>query len=85
MAIFIILIINSSVMLIIIKVGGSVIRKGIDNFIKEVPELINNGHKVVIIHGGGYFINELMERMGLKPGLLQVPVGLRVGTRTWRP
>ncbi|WP_446752615.1 [LysW]-aminoadipate/[LysW]-glutamate kinase [Vulcanisaeta sp. JCM 16161] len=63
-------------MLIIIKVGGSVIRKGIDNFIKEVPELINNGHKVVIIHGGGYFINELMERMGLKPRFVTSPSGV---------
>ncbi|WP_243679317.1 [LysW]-aminoadipate/[LysW]-glutamate kinase [Vulcanisaeta distributa] len=60
-------------MLVIVKVGGSVIRKGVDNLIREIPELLNNGHRVVLIHGGGYFINELMERMGLKPKFVTSP------------
>ncbi|WP_243665725.1 [LysW]-aminoadipate/[LysW]-glutamate kinase [Vulcanisaeta sp. JCM 16159] len=63
-------------MLIIVKVGGSVIRKGVDNLVKEVPGLINNGHRVILIHGGGYFINELMERMGLKPKFVTSPSGV---------
>lgn len=61
-------------MLVIVKVGGSVIRKGgVDSLIREIPELLNNGHRVVLIHGGGYFINELMERMGLKPKFVTSP------------
>ncbi len=63
-------------MLIIVKVGGSVIRKGVDNLIKEVPNLIQSGHKVVLVHGGGYFISELMEKMGLKPRFVTSPSGV---------
>ncbi len=65
-------------MLVIVKVGGSVIRKGgVDSLIREIPELLNNGHRVVLIHGGGYFINELMERMGgLKPKFVTSPSGV---------
>ncbi|ADN49615.1 [LysW]-aminoadipate/[LysW]-glutamate kinase [Vulcanisaeta distributa] len=63
-------------MLVIVKVGGSVIRKGVDTLIREIPELLNNGHRVVLIHGGGYFINELMERMGLKPKFVTSPSGV---------
>ncbi|WP_054849707.1 [LysW]-aminoadipate/[LysW]-glutamate kinase [Vulcanisaeta sp. JCM 14467] len=63
-------------MLIIIKVGGSVIRKDVDNLIREVPELIGNGHRVILVHGGGYFINELMERMGIKPKFVTSPSGV---------
>lgn len=55
-------------MLIAIKIGGSVIRKGVDNLIKEIPTLVGSGHRIVLVHGGGYFINELMEKMNLKPG-----------------
>ncbi len=47
---------------------------GVDSLIREIPELLNNGHRVVLIHGGGYFINELMERMGgLKPKFVTSP------------
>ena len=63
-------------MLILIKVGGSVIRKGVDNLVKEVPRLLGNGHKLVIVHGGGYFVNELMEKMGLRPRFVTSPSGV---------
>nr|KJR72304.1 MAG: acetylglutamate kinase [Vulcanisaeta sp. AZ3] len=63
-------------MLIVVKVGGSVIKRGVDNLVREMPTLINNGHKIVLIHGGGYFINELMERMGLKPRIMTSPSGV---------
>jgi Acetylglutamate kinase len=63
-------------MLILIKVGGSVIRKGVDNLVKEVPRLLGNGHKLVIVHGGGYFVSELMEKMGLKPRFVTSPSGV---------
>ncbi|MCG2863609.1 MAG: [LysW]-aminoadipate/[LysW]-glutamate kinase [Vulcanisaeta sp.] len=63
-------------MLIIVKVGGSVIRRGVDNIVREVPKLLSEGHRLVIVHGGGYFINELMERMGLKPRFVTSPSGV---------
>ncbi|MCG2880661.1 MAG: hypothetical protein L7G96_04995 [Vulcanisaeta sp.] len=63
-------------MLIIVKVGGSVIRRGVDSIVREVPKLLSEDHRLVIVHGGGYFINELMERMGLKPRFVTSPSGV---------
>ena len=63
-------------MLIIVKVGGSVIRRGVDNIVREVPKLLGEGYRLVIVHGGGYFVNELMERMGLKPRFVTSPSGV---------
>ncbi len=63
-------------MLIVVKIGGSVIRKGVDNLIKEIPTLVGTGHKVVLVHGGGYFVNELMEKMNLKPRFVTSPSGV---------
>ncbi|BDR92327.1 [LysW]-aminoadipate/[LysW]-glutamate kinase [Vulcanisaeta souniana] len=63
-------------MLIAIKIGGSVIRKGVDNLIKEIPTLVGSGHRIVLVHGGGYFINELMEKMNLKPRFVTSPSGV---------
>ncbi len=62
--------------LIIVKIGGSVIRKNINPVLNEVKSLIERGTKIVLIHGGGYFINEIMEKMGLKPKFVVSPSGV---------
>ncbi len=68
--------IHRRIVLLIIKVGGSVIRRGLDPLVSEVPGLVRDGFRVVIAHGGGWFVNELMERMGMKPRFVTSPSGV---------
>jgi acetylglutamate/LysW-gamma-L-alpha-aminoadipate kinase len=63
-------------MLIVVKVGGSVIRRGAERVLVEVPRLLDSGHRLVLIHGGGYFVSEIMGRMGLEPRFVKSPSGV---------
>ncbi|MGC8596904.1 MAG: [LysW]-aminoadipate/[LysW]-glutamate kinase [Thermocladium sp.] len=63
-------------MFIVVKIGGSVVRRGVDPVVKELPELIRAGHSLVLIHGGGFLVNELMNRMGLTPRFITSPSGV---------
>lgn len=61
-------------MRIIVKLGGSVIRKGAGGFIKELPSLAGSNELVVIHGGGGYMVNDLLGgRMGLTPRFVTSP------------
>ncbi|GGP20886.1 acetylglutamate kinase [Thermocladium modestius] len=62
-------------MRIIVKLGGSVIRKGAGGFIKELPSLAGS-NELVVIHGGGYMVNDLLGRMGLTPRFVTSPSGV---------
>ncbi|MFP3210009.1 MAG: [LysW]-aminoadipate/[LysW]-glutamate kinase [Thermocladium sp.] len=63
-------------MFIVVKIGGSVIRRDMDPVVKELPELIRAGHSLILIHGGGFLVNELMNRMGLTPRFITSPSGV---------
>jgi len=62
-------------MLLVVKVGGSVIRKNPDYVLDELPGLLSS-HKLVVIHGGGYLVNDIMGRMGLEPRFVRSPKGV---------
>lgn len=52
---------------IVIKVGGSVLKQLHPAFFTQCFEAWRSGTKVVIVHGGGPVISELMEKQGKKP------------------
>lgn len=60
---------------IVVKVGGVASQNLTDDFVNQIAKWQNEGNQVVIVHGGGYAINQLMEEH-------QIPVekvdGLRV-------
>jgi len=56
--------------LIVIKLGGNVLEK-----VDELAGAIRDVGDVVVVHGGGPVISEVMERMGLEPRFVK---GLRV-------
>jgi len=60
---------------ILIKVGGSVIKKSIDNLLKELAQ-IHGKFSIVLVHGGGWFVTEIMEKMGVKPIFVKSPSGV---------
>ncbi|WP_214482586.1 acetylglutamate kinase [Bacillus sp. SM2101] len=52
--------------IIVIKCGGSVITELSAQFFKALHELQKRGKKVVIVHGGGPVINQLLSRMNIR-------------------
>lgn len=59
---------------IVIKVGGGA---GIDPtaLAPEIAELVSNGTRVVLVHGGSHETNELAERLGHPPRTITSPSG----------
>jgi [amino group carrier protein]-L-2-aminoadipate 6-kinase len=60
--------------MIVIKVGGSA---GInyDLVCDDIAQLVNDGHKVVLFHGGSHETNVMSERLGKPPRILTSPQG----------
>ncbi len=44
--------------------------------LSEIAELCSKGDKIVLVHGGAFFVNEVMESMGLKPVFVKSPSGI---------
>ncbi|EOI01843.1 acetylglutamate kinase [Enterococcus moraviensis ATCC BAA-383] len=62
---------------IVIKMGGVASDNLTKSFFKQVEQWQNAGKKVVIVHGGGHYISEMMQRLNV-PVVIQD--GLRVTT-----
>lgn len=61
----------------VVKVGGAglVEPQFVDSLVEHVSSLVENGHSVAVVHGGGVEIGELHERLGL---VFRKELGLRV-------
>ena len=55
--------------LYVLKFGGNAIRgkEAMMRLAKEISQMMSQGAKVILVHGGGPEISEEMERRGLKP------------------
>tara|TARA_Y100000590_G_scaffold194919_1_gene221368 strand:+ start:21457 stop:22251 length:795 start_codon:yes stop_codon:yes gene_type:complete len=65
---------DSSKKTFLIKIGGSILGSQ-DSTIEDIVTLQKQGHKPVVVHGGGQVISGWMEKQGLEPKFLN---GLRV-------
>lgn len=63
--------------IIVIKMGGVASDNLTTSFFEQVDHWQKNGKKVVIVHGGGHYISEMMQRLNV-PVMIQD--GLRVTT-----
>jgi acetylglutamate/LysW-gamma-L-alpha-aminoadipate kinase len=64
-------------MLIVVKVGGSIIHEGsAGGIFPEVKELTGS-HKLIIIHGGGAIVTEMSRKLGKEPKFIKNPKGFR--------
>ncbi|MBL15888.1 MAG: acetylglutamate kinase [Chloroflexi bacterium] len=59
---------------IVVKIGGSTLGNH-DTSLRDLVQLQEEGHEVVVVHGGGNVISQWMQRQGLAP---QFVGGLRV-------
>ena len=51
---------------IVIKIGGSTLASH-DTTLEDLTALQAEGHKLVVVHGGGKIISDWMERQGVRP------------------
>jgi len=44
--------------------------------LKDIQLLRNRGEKVILVHGGGYYVTELMQKLGIQPQFVKSPSGV---------
>ncbi|MBD3256380.1 MAG: [LysW]-aminoadipate kinase [Candidatus Lokiarchaeota archaeon] len=65
-------------MKIVIKIGGALIAKNFENVIQDITEILQqhkNKYKIIIVHGGGPQINDILHRMNKEPHYFKTPSG----------
>ena len=64
-------------MIVVVKIGGKAIETStlLGKCAKAVVELAQDGHRVAVVHGGGSFLTQVLERLGKKCEFID---GLRV-------
>ena len=67
---------------IVIKIGGVAAQKLSDKFIKQMQDWIAAGKKIVVVHGGGLVINQLMKERQMPTRKIK---GLRVTAKSDLP
>ncbi|MBM7579042.1 acetylglutamate kinase [Jeotgalibacillus terrae] len=60
---------------VVIKLGGSLLERLTADFFKGIHQMIQNGKRVIIVHGGGPAINRTLEEAGIQTPVIN---GLRV-------
>lgn len=64
-------------MTIVIKIGGSILEKGVNLTILEDIKDIFIHQKLLLVHGGGDIVTEIAEKLGKKQTFIVSPEGIR--------
>ena len=58
-------------MKLVIKIGGAALdsKEVVSTFAKAIPSLIREGHKLVIVHGGGAALSRTLKQLGCETHL----------------
>lgn len=64
-------------MILVVKIGGAALdnKELVTKFAKTIPSLCNEGHKLVIVHGGGAALSRTLKQLGCETSFVN---GLRV-------
>lgn len=62
---------------IVVKIGGVASDNLTKKFFQQIEQWQACGHEIIIVHGGGYYITEMMERLNIP---VMIKDGLRVTT-----
>lgn len=62
-------------MTIVLKIGGA---RAVDpaGALADVATLVEDGHDVVVVHGGSAAVDETLERLGMEPEYVETPSGV---------
>lgn len=61
-------------MVIVIKIGGRVIKNNLDRLIRSVA---SHQGKLILVHGGGDQVTEYSKKMGIEPRFITSPEGIK--------
>jgi acetylglutamate/LysW-gamma-L-alpha-aminoadipate kinase len=64
-------------LVIVVKVGGSILGEGVDNSILEDIQKITTKRKLVIVHGGGSKVTEIATKLGKQQRFIISPGGIK--------
>ncbi len=70
-------------MLIVVKVGGSILGEGVNPSILEDLKATSSTNKVVLVHGGGKEVTEVAEKLGKEQKFIVSPEGIRSRYTDW--
>jgi [amino group carrier protein]-L-2-aminoadipate 6-kinase len=64
-------------MLLVIKMGGSILREGASSELVSDLKMLAKEHKLVLVHGGGAEVTEIASKLGKKQQFIVSPEGFR--------
>jgi len=70
-------------MVIVVKIGGSILEKGVNPTILEDLKSIFIHQKILLVHGGGDQVTEIAEKLGKPQTFIVSPEGIRSRYTDW--
>ncbi|MGQ9468467.1 MAG: [LysW]-aminoadipate/[LysW]-glutamate kinase [Nitrososphaerales archaeon] len=70
-------------MVIVVKIGGSILEKGVNPTILEDLKDIFTHQKLLLVHGGGDIVTEIAEKLGKQQTFIVSPEGIRSRYTDW--
>jgi acetylglutamate/LysW-gamma-L-alpha-aminoadipate kinase len=64
-------------LLIVIKIGGDLLKDGLPEDLIQDIVLLNGIHKVILVHGGGDIVTDISEKLGHPPKFIVSPKGFK--------
>lgn len=67
-------------MIVVLKIGGALIKSNFQNVISDIAEIAKNykdKYQLVVLHGGGPQINEILKKLNIKPKYYETPSGFK--------
>ncbi|MFO7796523.1 MAG: [LysW]-aminoadipate kinase [Promethearchaeati archaeon] len=67
-------------MIVVVKIGGSLLAKNFSNVVEDIYNIQKNykkKYKLIIVHGGGPQINQVLREMNKNPKYFKTPSGFR--------
>ncbi|AEM38258.1 acetylglutamate kinase [Pyrolobus fumarii 1A] len=64
-------------MLLVVKAGGRALEQNMERILDSIAWAVQEGHKVVFVHGGGDLVTEYSKKMGVEPKIMMSASGVR--------
>ena len=64
-------------MLIVVKVGGSILKEVPPEIVSDIKKVLDEGNKLVLVHGGGKGVTAIASKLGKEQKFVYSPQGFR--------
>jgi len=64
-------------MLLVIKMGGSILKEGASNDLVADLKEVTNEHSIILVHGGGVEVTDIASKLGKEQKFIMSPEGFR--------